>query len=104
MLQSEPHESVFEQLCDVTARTKAALRKGDTEAITQLALEHKSVMNKLNQAGLSTNADLIALVKEVSNEVRDVILEIGKQRDEIGRKLVTLGKQKKMAYAYARNA
>jgi hypothetical protein len=104
VLPSKLHESVFEQLRDVTARTKAALRKGDTEAITQLALEHKSVMNKLNQAGLSTNADLIGVVKELSNEVGDVILEIGKQRDEIGRKLVTLGKRRKMAYAYARNA
>lgn len=103
-MQSEPHESLFNKLRNITARVKAALCDEDTEALERLTLEHKTVMDKLNQAGLSTNADLIGLVKELSNEVRDVIVEIGKQRDEIGRELVTLGKRKKMAYAYARNA
>ena len=103
-MQSEPHESLFSRLRNITARVKVALCDEDTGALERLALEHKTVMDKLNQAGLSTNADLIGLVKELSNEVRDVIVEIGKQRDEIGRELVTLGKRKKMAYAYARNA
>ncbi len=102
-MQSEPHEPLFGKLRDVTARVKAALCDGDTEALERLALAHKSVMDKLNQAGLSTNADLIDLVKEISDEVREVVAEIGKRRDEIGRELVTLGKRKKVAYAYARN-
>jgi hypothetical protein len=103
-LQSERHESLFESLRGITARVKAALGDGDTEALDQLALEQKTVMNKLNQAGFSTNANLIDLVKELSDEVREVIAEIGKRRDEIGGELVTLGKRKEMAYAYARNA
>jgi predicted transcriptional regulator len=103
-LQSELHESLFESLRDITARVKAALGDGDTEEVDQLALEHKTVMNKLNQAGFSTNANLIDLVKELSDEVRVVIAEIGKRRDKIGGELVTLGKRKEMAYAYARNA
>ena len=103
MLPSKLCESVFEQLRDVTARVKAALCRGDTEAIAQLALEHKTVMNKLNQAGLSTNADLIDLVKELSDEVREVMAEIGKRRDKIGQQLVLSGRKKKIAYAYARN-
>ena len=102
-MQSELHESLFNRLRDITARVKAALCDGDTEALERLALEHKTVMDKLNQAGLSKNADLIDLVKEVSDEVRETIAEIGKRRDEIGRELVTLGKRKKVAYAYARN-
>ena len=103
MLRSKLHESVFEQLRDVTARVKAALADGDTEAIAQLALEHKTVMNKLNQAGLDTNANLIDLVKELSDEVREVTAEIGKRRDKIGQQLVLSGRRKKMVYAYARN-
>ena len=103
-MQSEPHESLFNRLRDITARVKVALGDGDTEALERLALEHKNVMNKLNQAGLSADTDLIDLVKEASDEVREVIAEIGKQRDEIGRQLVAMGKRKKMAYAYARNA
>jgi predicted transcriptional regulator len=104
VLPSKLHESVFEQLRDVTARTKAALRKGDTEGITQLALEHKSVMNKLNQEGLGTNATPIDLVKEASDAVREVMAEIGKRRDKLGQQLVEMGKRRKMVYAYARNA
>jgi len=103
-LQSELHEALFESLRGITARVKAALGDGDTEELDQLALEHKTVMNKLNQAGVSTNANLIDLVKELGDEVREVIAEIGKRRDEIGGELVTLGKRKEMAYAYARNA
>ncbi|MCK4391240.1 MAG: hypothetical protein KAV83_13500 [Desulfobacterales bacterium] len=102
-MQSEPHELLFGKLRDITARVKVALGDGDTEALERLAPEHKTVMNKLNQAGLSTKVDLIDLVKEVNDEVRDTIAEIGKRRDEIGGELVTLEKRKKMAYAYARN-
>lgn len=102
-MQPMPHESLFERLRDITARVKAALCDGDTEALERLALEHKTVMNKLNQAGLGINADLIDLVKELSDEVREVIAEIGKRRDEIGRQLVLFGKKKKVAYAYAKN-
>ncbi len=72
-MQSERHESLFESLRGITARLKAALGDGDTEALKQLALEHKTVMDKLNQAGLSTNADLIDLVKEISDEVPEII-------------------------------
>jgi len=102
-LQSEPHEPLFGKLRDVTARVKAALGDGDTEALERLALEHKTIVNKLKQAGLSTNVDLIDMVKEVSDEVRETIAEIGKRRDEIGRELVLFGKRKKVAYAYTRN-
>ena len=102
-MQSEPHESLFRRLRDITARVKAALCDGDTEALEQLAPEHKTVMDELNQAGLSTNADLLDMVKDLSDEVRETIAEMGKQRDEIGEELVLFGKRKKVAYAYARN-
>ena len=102
-MQSEPHESLFKRLREITARVKAVLADGNTEALERLALEHNMVMNKLNQAGLSTNADLLGLAKEVSDDVCDVIAEIGKRRDEVGRQLVGLGKRKRTAYAYARN-
>jgi len=103
-LQSELHESLFNRLRDITARVKVALGDGDAEALERLAVEHKKVMDKLNQAGLSTDADLLDIVKEVSDEVREVSAEIVKQRDETGEELVLFGKRKKVAYAYARNA
>ena len=103
-MQSEPHESQLKRLRDITARVKAALLDGNIEVLERLALEHKSVMNKLNQEGLGTNAALIDLVKEASDEVREVMAEIGKRRDKLGQQLVEMGKRRKMAYAYARNA
>lgn len=102
-MQSEPHESLFKRLHDIAARVKPALRDEDTEALERLALEQKAVMDKLNQEGLSTNMDLIDMAREVSDEVHEVIAEIGKRRDEIARQLLLVGKRKRMAYAYARN-
>jgi hypothetical protein len=102
-MQSIRHESLFERLRDITARVRAALLDGDTEALERLALEHKTVMGKLNQAGLSTNADLVDLVKDLSDEVREGISEIVKRRDEASRQLALFGQRKKAAYAYARN-
>ena len=102
-MQSKPHESLFKRLHNITARVKTALRDQDTEALKRLALECKTVMNRLNQDGLSTNVDLIHMVREVSDEVHEVIAEIGKRRDEIAQQILLFGKRKKVAYAYARN-
>lgn len=102
-MQSKPHESLFKRLHDITARVKTALRDQDTEALKRLALEHKTVMDKLNQDGLSTNVDLVDMAREVGDEVHEVIAEIAKRRDEIAQQLLLFGKRKKVAYAYARN-
>ena len=102
-MQSELHEWLFGRLRDITARDKAALIDGNIEVLERLALEHKIVMNKLNQEGLSTNAALISLVKEARDEVGEIMVEIAKRRDKIGQQLVLSGKRKKMACAYARN-
>lgn len=102
-MQFERHKSQFKRLRDITARVKAALLDGNIEVLERLALEHKMVMNKLNQEGLSTNAALVTLVKEVRDEVGEVMAEIAKRRDKIGQQLVLSGRRKKMARAYARN-
>ncbi len=102
-MQSKPHESLFKRLHDITARVKAALRDEDVEALERLALEHKTVMDKLNQGGLSTNGDLMGMVREVSDEVHEVIGEIGKRRDEVAQQLLLFRKRKKVACAYAKN-
>ena len=102
-MQFERHKSQLERLRNITARVKSALLDGNIELVERLALEHKIVMNKLNREGLSTNVALIDLVKEARDEVGGVMAEIAKRRDKLGRQLVTMGKGKKMACAYARN-
>ena len=94
-MQSKLHESLFKRLHDIAARVKAALRDEDTEALERLALEHKTVMDTLNQKGFSRNADLFDMVKEVSDEVRAVIAEIGERRDQIAQQLLLFEKRKK---------
>ena len=103
-MQFESPKSQFKSLRDITARVKEALLDGNIEVLERLALEHKIVMNKLNQEGLSTNAALVNLVKEARDEVGEVMAEIAKRQDELRRQLVTAGKRKEMACAYARNA
>jgi hypothetical protein len=103
-LQSEPHESLFRGLLDITSKVKRAVHEGDLEALRLLAKEHNYVMDELNRAGFSTDPDLLDLVKKVYDQIGGIIAEIRKRQDEIGRELRTFVERKRMAGAYAKNA
>jgi hypothetical protein len=101
VLQSEPHESLFNGLLDITSRVRRAVHERDLEALRLLAKEHDYVMDKLNRAGFSKDPDLLDLIKEVHDNVGGIIAKIGKMRDEIGRELRTFVERKEMVNAYA---
>jgi len=103
-LQSEPYESLFRGLLDITSKARRAAHEGDIDALILLTKEHDYVMDKLNRTGFSKDPDLLDLVKEVHDQVGGIIAEIRKRRDEIGRELRTFVERKRMAGAYAQNA
>jgi len=47
VLQSEPHESLFSGLLNITSRVRRAIHDGDLEALRFLAKKDNCVMDKL---------------------------------------------------------
>lgn len=101
MLQSETHEILYRSLADITERTKFAIYEKDVQTLMGLIREHRDVMEKLNREGLSQDANLFELVEETCKQVHEVVSEVGKRRDELGRQLVMFEKKKKVSAAYA---
>lgn len=102
-MQPETYKTLYMSLLDITARVKAALGEDDAQTFMQLAGEHRNVMDKLDQKGLSQDTELLDLVEEAREQVHEVAAEIGKHLDELRRQLVIFEKKKRASAAYARN-
>lgn len=102
-MQSKTHETLYRSLADITVRINSALGENDARAIIGLAEEHRDVMDSLKQAGLSQDAGLLDLVKETHDQVHEVMAQISKQRDELGRQLVMFERKQKVTAAYSGN-
>ena len=102
-MQSKTHETLYRSLADITVRINSALGENDAGAIIGLAEEHRDVMDSLKRAGLSQDAGLLDRVKETRDQVYEIVTEIDKQRDELGRQLVMFERKKRVSAAYAGN-
>ena len=102
-MQSETQETLYRSLADITARINSVLGENDARAIIGLVEEHRDVMGSLRRAGLSQDAGLLDRVKETRDQVQEVVAEINKHRDELGRQLVMFERKKKVSAAYAGN-
>jgi hypothetical protein len=65
-----------------------------------LLREHRDVMGKINRAGLSRDINLLKLMEELSKQVQEVIQEIGRRREDLGRQLIVFEKKKKVSAVY----
>ncbi len=102
-MQSETHETLYRSLADITAGINFALGENDARSIIGLAEEHRDVMESLKRAGLSQDAGLLDRVKETRDQVHELVAEIDRQRDELGRQLVMFERKKRVSAAYAGN-
>ncbi len=102
-MQSETQEILYRSLKDITVRLKATLEKDSARALMSLAEEHKQVIDKLDRAGISKDPGLLEMVKEIRDQVNLAIAEIGRHRDELGRRLVLFNTKKMVSTAYAEN-
>lgn len=101
MQSKKPHKLLFKELLEHTSRVKMAIHDGDAEALKLLAREHSYLMDEMNQAGLTTDMDLLGLIEELNNQVGEVIAEIKEKRDETGMELRKFVKRKETIRAYA---
>jgi methyl coenzyme M reductase subunit C-like uncharacterized protein (methanogenesis marker protein 7) len=81
-------------------RVKIALGDNDIEALGRLGEEHEKIMNDLKHTGLSDDPLMLDLIKEVKNEVDELVAEIERKRDETGRELKKIGNGKNLVAAY----
>jgi len=102
-LQPETYKTLYTHLLNLNARVKAALGQDDAQTFMELAEEHRNVMNKLEQKGLSQDTELLDLVEKARAQVNEVAAEIGKYLDELSQQLVMFEKKKKASAAYAKN-
>lgn len=101
-MQSEPHEDLLKKLSDITKEVKNALETNDTQSFPSLTKEHKNVMNALKKAGLSRDPQLFELVKEIRDQVHEVVKKMESRRRETAEELNAIGNKKKLAAAYGK--
>ena len=94
------HKTLYESLHNITMRVKIALGDNDIEVLVRLGEEHEKVMNDLKHTGLSDDPLMLDLIKEVKDEVDELVAEIERKRDETGRELKKIGNGKKLVVAY----
>jgi len=94
------HKMLYKSLHDITIGVKKALGDNDIEALVRLGKEHEKIMNDLKHTGLSDDPLILDLIKEVKDEVDELVVEMEKERDETGRELQRIGNGKKLVAAY----
>ncbi len=96
------HEMLYKSLHNITMKIKIALGDDDIETLVRLGEEHENIMNDLKQAGLSDDPEIFDLIKEVKDEVDELVAKIERMRNETGRELKKIGNGKKLTAAYGR--
>ncbi len=96
------HKTLYESLHNITMRVKIALGDNDMEGLVQLGEEHEKIMNDLKHTGLSNEPLMLDMIKEVKDEVDELVAEIERKRNETGRELKKIGNGKKLVAAYGR--
>jgi len=103
-LQCETHEVLCRRLLAITAETRLALEEANPETLGSLAREQRAVMEELGRMGVSPDAALLDLVKEVRVQIQAVLSEIRDRRRAVGEELeLQVGKRKQItAYRQVR--
>lgn len=96
------HKTLYKSLHDITIRAGKALGENDFEMLVQLDKEHENIMNELKQAGLSDDFDMLGMINEIKDEVEELVAEMERKRDEMGRELKKIGDGKKLVAAYGK--
>lgn len=99
-MQSEIHEMLYKKLLAITAETRSALHEADPETLGNLAREQRSVMDELGRIGLSRDAALLGLVKEVRVQIQGVLSELRERHRRAGEELELQVAKRRQISAY----
>lgn len=99
-MQSDPHLALYTRLQEVNAGAKAALCAGNIEALQELTEEQQEVLKKLRKLGLSKNTELRDVLLDVRRQVDEVMSLLQKNREQTLDEMGTTVQKKKQAAAY----
>lgn len=99
-MPSEPHETLYRRLVDISARIETALGDDDAGALPNLAGEHRAVMDALGRAGQPQDPGLLETVTRAHERVTLAIEAIRRRQDELGRQLGMRARKKRAISAY----
>lgn len=102
-MPSETHKTLYKTLADVALRVKSTIDDNDPAALLALAGEHRNIMDKIRQAGISQDPELLDQVIKTRDQINLAMTAIKRQRDELGRQLGMNEKKKTVSAVYAKN-
>ncbi len=94
------HKMLYNNLRDITIRAQKALGENNFEILVRLGKEHEKIMNNIKQAGLSDDFHMLGLVKDIKDEIDELIMETERARYKAERELKKIGNGKKLVAAY----
>jgi hypothetical protein len=102
-LPSDTHKTLYTTLADIAIRVKSTLEKEDATALLALAGEHRNIMDKIRQADISQDPELLEQVTTTRHQINLAIAGIARRRDELGHQLGRNEKKKTVSAVYAKN-
>jgi hypothetical protein len=102
-LPSDTHKTLYKTLANVALRVKSTLEEEDATALLALVGEHRNIMDKIRQAGISQDPELLEQITKTREQINLAMTAIKRQRDELGRQLGVNEKKKTVSAVYAKN-
>ena len=101
-MQHNRHEMLYLKLAAITDQVRMALKEADPDVLTSLAEDHQNVMKELQEAGASSDTQIVKQIQMVSRQVFDVMSEIRQRQLSVSTQIRQLADGKKMVHAYVK--
>ena len=101
-MQHNRHEMLYLKLAAITDQVRMALKEADPDVLTSLAEDHQNVMKELQEAGASSDTQIVKQIQMVSRQVFDVMSEIRQRQLGVSTQIRQLADGKKMVHAYVK--
>ena len=93
---------LYLKLAAITDQVRMALKEADPDVLTSLAEDHQNVMKELQEAGASSDTQIVKQIQMVSRQVFDVMSEIRQRQLGVSTQIRQLADGKKMVHAYVK--
>lgn len=101
-MPSDELRSWYEDLLDITLKTKNAVMEGDLEETEHLLQMHQELMGRIKASGDEPGPELTDLIKTLNHEVQVTSAEIEKQKRSVLKALSSEANRKKITNAYGK--
>jgi predicted nucleic acid-binding Zn-ribbon protein len=91
---------LYLKLAAITDQVRMALEEADPDVLTSLAEDHQNAMEELQEAGASSDTQLVKQIQMLSRQVFDVMSEIRQRQLGVSTQIRQLADGKKMVHAY----